>query len=244
MFSTILGLAFWVGVAYVLGRFTDSLGPPIYQWDLTERVQYPAAIVRAAIKEVLGSGEHVDRPPVTVDLYRRGDERIEKVSDAREVSLRKLPSVFAIAVGQEDKEVSLVIQRTTILRQVRMDPSVAKDYEILATIEFYAVLKRLKEVAERLVRERETDRQRRPSEQRAIVFPAGHADFAVLGLKVGATMDQVQAAYRDACRKYHPDRFAGRGLEPHLVELAALRFKEITAAYQRLKEQLARPAHT
>lgn len=57
-------------------------------------------------------------------------------------------------------------------------------------------------------------------------------------------MDQVQAAYRDACRKYHPDRFAGRGVEPHLLELAAQRFKEITAAYQRLKEQLSRPAHT
>lgn len=175
MFSTIFSVGVWVGAAYVWGRFTDLLGPPIYHWELTERVQYPAAIVRAAVRECLGRGEHVDRDPVTVDIYRRGDERISKVSDIREVPLRQLPSVFAIAVGEEKEGVSVISQRTDVLRQVRMDPSVAKDYEVIATIEFYAVLKRLKEVAGRLVRECEAARQNRLSEQRAIAFPAGHA---------------------------------------------------------------------
>ena len=66
---------------------------------------------------------------------------------------------------------------------------------------------------------------------------AAQDDYSTLGLKPGATPEQVRAAYRDACRKYHPDHLNGQNVEPHLVELAVQRFKEITAAYQRLKER-------
>jgi len=70
--------------------------------------------------------------------------------------------------------------------------------------------------------------------------PAGDADYSALGLKPGATREEVHTAYRDACRKYHPDRLNGQNVELHLIELAVQRFKEVTAAYQRLKDRVAR----
>ncbi|MFN0137487.1 MAG: J domain-containing protein [Phycisphaerae bacterium] len=63
-------------------------------------------------------------------------------------------------------------------------------------------------------------------------------DYETLGLKIGATWEQVQAAYRDACKKYHPDMLSGQKVPPHLIELAVAKFKEITNAYQRLKRIL------
>lgn len=66
------------------------------------------------------------------------------------------------------------------------------------------------------------------------------ADFAALGLKVGAGWQQVQSAYREACKKFHPDRLAGKELDPDVVELAASRFREINEAYKRLKAVLGR----
>jgi DnaJ like chaperone protein len=63
--------------------------------------------------------------------------------------------------------------------------------------------------------------------------------YATLNLKPGATWPEVQAAYREACRRYHPDSLAGQGVPPHLVELAVQQFKAITAAYKLLKSRYA-----
>jgi len=38
-------------------------------------------------------------------------------------------------------------------------------------------------------------------------------------------------------------RLTGQNVEPHLVELAEQRFKEVSTAYRRLREQLAHPQH-
>lgn len=70
-----------------------------------------------------------------------------------------------------------------------------------------------------------------------VVPEAAATDYELLGLRVGATWNQVQTAYREACKKYHPDILSGQKLPPHLIELAAEKFKEITDAYQRLKQK-------
>lgn len=80
--------------------------------------------------------------------------------------------------------------------------------------------------------------------KQARLHDASHdADLALLGLERGATLEQVKKAYRVASRKYHPDGLTGRNVEPHLVELAVQRFKEVSAAYQRLCEHFAQPQH-
>ncbi|MFP5213366.1 MAG: DnaJ domain-containing protein [Acidobacteriota bacterium] len=60
-------------------------------------------------------------------------------------------------------------------------------------------------------------------------------DFATLGLAPGASPDAVKQAYRELAKQWHPDRFQQRtALE---LTRAEEKFKEITAAYQRLSKE-------
>jgi len=53
-----------------------------------------------------------------------------------------------------------------------------------------------------------------------------------LGLKPGATADQVREAYRDSVKVWHPDRFEH---DPRLRQKAQERLKEINEAFERLR---------
>ena len=55
----------------------------------------------------------------------------------------------------------------------------------------------------------------------------------VLGVPIGASEDEITAAYRRMAQMYHPDKVATLG--PELKELADRRMKEINAAYDALK---------
>ena len=57
----------------------------------------------------------------------------------------------------------------------------------------------------------------------------------VLGVRPGASQEEISAAYRRLVQQYHPDKVADLG--PELRELAEQRMKEINAAYQSLKKQ-------
>jgi DnaJ-domain-containing protein 1 len=70
---------------------------------------------------------------------------------------------------------------------------------------------------------------------------ATDADYALLGLKKGASADEVKRAYRKAVLKYHPDKFSGYkgkpGYECKTKEEATAKFQGILNAYERLMEQ-------
>lgn len=59
------------------------------------------------------------------------------------------------------------------------------------------------------------------------------ADYSTLGLKEGATLGEVKAAYRKLARKNHPDAAPSE----HKVA-AAERFRKIVSAYERLSSKL------
>ena len=54
----------------------------------------------------------------------------------------------------------------------------------------------------------------------------------MLGLKSGASQEEVTQAYRDLANVWHPDRFAGN---PRLQKKAEEKLKEINAAYEYVK---------
>ncbi|MGD9730839.1 MAG: DnaJ domain-containing protein [Desulfamplus sp.] len=56
--------------------------------------------------------------------------------------------------------------------------------------------------------------------------------YQILGLTPKATKEEIQAAYRNAVKQYHPDRVAHLGRE--LQELANKKFIEIKEAYNTL----------
>jgi DnaJ-domain-containing protein 1 len=54
----------------------------------------------------------------------------------------------------------------------------------------------------------------------------------ILGLKPGASQEEVTQAYRDLANVWHPDRFVGN---PRLQKKAEEKIKEINAAYESIK---------
>lgn len=56
--------------------------------------------------------------------------------------------------------------------------------------------------------------------------------YAVLGVRRGATGDELRQAYRDRMAEYHPDKVAHLG--PELRKLAEKKTLEIQRAYERL----------
>ena len=56
--------------------------------------------------------------------------------------------------------------------------------------------------------------------------------YEVLGLRRGATLEEVKKAYRELAGKYHPDKVSHLGDE--FKVLAERRFKEINEAYQEI----------
>lgn len=56
--------------------------------------------------------------------------------------------------------------------------------------------------------------------------------FKILGLDKNATLEDAKKAYRELSKKYHPDFYQNNPLE----DLAEEKFKEITEAYEKVKE--------
>ncbi len=57
--------------------------------------------------------------------------------------------------------------------------------------------------------------------------------YSVLGVQKGASPTEIREAYRRLASQYHPDKVVHLGQE--FRDLAEMRFKEIQAAYQKLK---------
>ncbi len=62
----------------------------------------------------------------------------------------------------------------------------------------------------------------------------------VLGVREGASMWEISAAYRKLARVYHPDKVLGLPAEAR--EISERRMKEINAAYAELKRQRNNPS--
>jgi DnaJ like chaperone protein len=58
--------------------------------------------------------------------------------------------------------------------------------------------------------------------------------YEVLGVRPGASQEELKNAYRELVNKYHPDKVLHLGDE--FQKLAEMRFKEIQQAYQELKK--------
>jgi len=66
------------------------------------------------------------------------------------------------------------------------------------------------------------------------------SDYEVLGLKEGASWDEVKKAYRDLVKKYHPDILMGKGESESIVSEGTKKLQEINVAYENLKEKFGK----
>lgn len=61
--------------------------------------------------------------------------------------------------------------------------------------------------------------------------------YTTLGVTSSASDAEVKRAYRRLMSKYHPDKFAARGLSENMREVARERIHEVRKAYDTIKEQ-------
>jgi DnaJ like chaperone protein len=59
--------------------------------------------------------------------------------------------------------------------------------------------------------------------------------YSVLGLNPDCSVEEIQRAYRNLARKYHPDRVSHLGQE--FVQLAGEKFKAVREAYESIKKE-------
>ncbi len=60
--------------------------------------------------------------------------------------------------------------------------------------------------------------------------------YRVLGVSNDAGPDQIKLAYRRLIGKHHPDKLAARGISPTELARATEKTRELTAAYERIRE--------
>jgi hypothetical protein len=66
--------------------------------------------------------------------------------------------------------------------------------------------------------------------------------YSVLGLRDGASLEDIKRAYRELCTANHPDRVRGAGLGAEFIELATQNMTRINTAYAQLTKDLPRAA--
>ncbi len=62
--------------------------------------------------------------------------------------------------------------------------------------------------------------------------------YGVLGLKKGATKDEVKKAYRKLMNEYHPDKLVSKGLPESMMKSATEKAQEIGQAYELILKDL------
>lgn len=215
----------------------------------------PAVARREVIHYLTARGCTLVNSVGECDGFRRGEDGLRRLRGPGSGPWCALPVIVA-AVCYESEGRLVLHMRFSLAPFVSVSAFGTRYFLEQAGAEFAQVASYLEQIASEYARRRGGQkRRRRPNHRwytgdeegpRAQEAPRSadplDADLAVLGLKRGASSDEVKRAYREACRKYHPDRLNGQNVEPHLVELAVQRFKEVTAAYQRLHERMAQHA--
>ena len=72
---------------------------------------------------------------------------------------------------------------------------------------------------------------------RAQFVEDGGAPYDVLGLDPSVTDADLKARHRKLVRENHPDLMSGRGLPPHVIELANRKLAVINAAFETIAKE-------
>lgn len=240
------------GVALAWSRNKSRTPQVPVEWTGRRTIDLPLHTVRRTVAQHMSDGDciAVERDD-TLDMYKRGDPSVRRVPWERNLRWSEVPVIIGTSFVN-DAGKTFFYFKVWALPTVSFSPAGEQFFLRQAQAEFDAIVALLESLAQREHAGRTSGNGRRPnhrwypgneepqSGQEPPTDNSLDADLALLGLKRGASWDDVQRAYRDACRKYHPDRLNGQNVEPHLVELAVQRFKEVTSAYQRLRDRMAR----
>lgn len=173
----------------------------------------------------------------TLQRFSRGDDSIRRLPFSRDVAWRELPVILSLrlvgegAISRIDAE--YVTRPLDACDQASFDQFLrlaGQEFdEAVASMD--AEARRIRASGGQAAQDDERVGGYRKASERAAALMG---DFEALGLTIKASWQEIQAAYHEACFKYHPDRLTDT--PKHLVDLAVSRFKDITEAYHRLKD--------
>lgn len=203
------------------GSRPSSRGP---EWSRYLTVPRPMREVQISLREyLLARGFRRCGKQGKLFLYRRGNRGIRRLPCQRDVPWRDVPIVLAVGY-EKQKGVIHVGMRISGWRATRFDESVEPFFNECAEEEFDGALEFL-------------NRDIKPPKEAPPPPPPRDTthddDLKLLGLTRGFSPDQLQAAYRAACRKFHPDRLVG--VPEDVVKLAQEHFVKVQAAYERMR---------
>lgn len=240
------------GVAWAWSRNKARKPQAPVEWTGRRTIDLPLHTVRRTVAQQMSGDDCMAvECDDTSDMYKRGDLSVRRVPWERNLRWNEIPVIIGTGFGGDGGKTFFYF-KVWALPTVTFSPAAKEFFLRQAQTEFDALVALLESQAQHERAGRASGNARRPnhrwypgdeepqSGQEAPPDGSLDADMALLGLKRVASWDAVQSAYRDACRKYHPDGLSGKNVEPHLVELAVQRFKEVTAAYQRLRDRMAR----
>lgn len=200
------------------------------RWTGSITVKRPLPSVRTSIGDyLLVRGFSLHNRRGGMQFYRRGDLSISRLPCQRDVQWAEIPVLLGVGFSKH-KGVAVVSMSMSGWPSTKFDVSVADFFAEHAEMELVGAV-------EFLNRGMETPRSEPPPSPRRDT--SHDNDLTLLGLTSSFSWEQLQSAYRSACRKYHPDRLVG--VEPDVVKLAERRFTQITGAYQRLRKRVPQP---
>lgn len=167
-------------------------------------------------------------------VFDRGDASILRLPATRKVTWHEVPIRIEVRYGVAIGGLEAGFVYRTPPETVFQKPA-AEFFVAQAEREFNELFESIKEQHTRSSSRSGSSERESASERSRL-----DASLAVLGLKRGASLDEVITAYRDACKKYHPDTLSGKQVPQYLIDLAVARFKEIQVAYELLKAELRR----
>ena len=132
------------------------------------------------------------------------------------------------------------------IRKIASDGSVSeqeRDFiyrQILTLDRVYRFTKYQKNIIENKQRiefqaEPDAKTSNRQEKSRPIYEPRLHTAYTILGVEIGASIEEVRIAYKRMAQLHHPDKVARMTTE--IREIAEARMKEINAAYAALKDK-------
>ncbi|MBX3395545.1 MAG: DnaJ domain-containing protein [Phycisphaerae bacterium] len=196
-------------------------------------VDLPVEIAWEALDKYLMAlkcSERTDSPGVRT--YQRGLMKMHKVEQI--IPLYLIPHVIALGMKFENGCTQVHILYGAI-PSVAFSDAAAEFFLDSVKAEADGAIELLRRIADDEAVKQSQQQHRSPQTDHQLLSD----DFESLGLNPKATWAEVQSSYRESCQKFHPDHLAGQQVSPHLADLSNQRFKECTAAYQRLKQRMA-----
>lgn len=181
---------------------------------------------RHALREMLQAtyGYRLYSESLEADQFCRGDFELKQIPCERAVKWVEVPIVIAAHLNPLNGTTLINLQHWAST-DLRLNAETLRLFHQRTACEFDACAEHLAHCGEFRPN---SDRDRSET-----------ADYELLGLASRASWDDVHAAFRSASLQFHPDCLSGRDLPSHLIELAESHFKEISAAYQRIKQRRA-----